>query len=893
MTRRIKIIGFIALSIAMFMGMLDSTIVNIALPDITDYFHANLKDTSWISTVYVMGLAVFTITASKIADQYGRKKIMIIGLVLFGGSSALCGLSHTLITLILMRLMQSVGGSIITPLVMPMGFEIFGKEKLRPIAGSVGAVTALAAAGGPPIGGLLIKYINWQSIFFVNVPFSVISLLLIALFIGESYDKTVSKKIDWAGMFLLTAALFLLTFSLLKGNDYGWGSAVIISMFFGSAVAFILFFFTESKVKAPMVELHFFREYTFTASSICCLITGFGIASPILIFSYFLQNALGYEALKAALIIMAISLTVIISMPLGTVLAGRYGARPVNFLGLLCMGIGVFSLSRLTLGTSDTTMIVEMIVCGIGLGFASQSIISSIKYLPQDKTGMGSGVVNAARQVGICIGIALLVSFLNTNITGAENTFKNNSVQTINKSSIADSVKTVMVKDIDNGIAGGDYSSITSQQDLQDKLQNDIQKAVSSLPASPPPSDAALSKLYKAASSLSSGADNASAAQNSLNSALGTLSTGLNSLTNGSESLSSGIGTLDSGLSKALAGSQELNSAVDQQEGTFTAGVGEMYNGANQMLSQFSPSGNAQDPSVYDGITGTAGGAQSLSVELAGYVSGVDNTLFLMIKNDPDSVQMLNNYKSSLTQAIASYNNDKDSSSKAADEQQIQELSNLVALYTAGTDSAVTNVQQFESELNNQAQQSENNQSVVSDGAEIITGADKLSSGSQQVAAQFSDGGTFKNSMKQLVNGSDELYQSSSNFSSLQSGLSRLNSTLSQLANGAVNLFTGSQNLNTGIISAKSGSDQILSGSSELVDASSKIKDGTAQLVSGVGLAGQKSEINIVVNKIKADKNNRISGAFDKTFLLAAIILLAASVCGLFTDRKLQMVKTE
>jgi Arabinose efflux permease len=197
MSKKRKLVSFIALTIGIFMSMLDSTILNIALPDITAYFHANITDTSWISSIYVMGLAVFMIPASKVADLFGRKKVMIFGLILFGGSSFLCGLSHSLMLLIGLSLCMGIGGACITPLVMPMGIEIFGKEKLGTISAAVGAITALAAAGGPPIGGLLIKYVSWQSIYFVNIPFVVICLLLTILFIHESYDNTVFKSMEY------------------------------------------------------------------------------------------------------------------------------------------------------------------------------------------------------------------------------------------------------------------------------------------------------------------------------------------------------------------------------------------------------------------------------------------------------------------------------------------------------------------------------------------------------------------------------------------------------------------------------------------------------------------------------------------------------------------------
>lgn len=471
-----KLFGFIALLIAMFMGVLDSTIINIALPDMTAYFNVSLNDSSWISTIYVLGLSVCMITGAKLADQFGRKKVMLIGLTIFGISSALCGLSSSLLFLIAVRLVQSVGGAIIMPVVVPMAIELFGKEAMGKLAGVIGAVTALAAAGGPPIGGLLISHFSWQAIFFVNVPFALIAIILTALFTKESYDMTISKKIDWLGMTLLSTAMFLLTFALLKGNDYGWSSLLIIGMFIGFVVTLVLFLLVETKAETPMVELKLFRERTFTASTICYLITGFAIACPIIILNYFLQDVLGYEVLHAASIVVWSALTVVVAMPLGSFIANRFGARLVNFTGILCMAAGTFLLSLIRVDTPSASMILYMIVFGFGMGFTIQSIVSAIQYLPDEKSGIGSGIVNAARQVGTCIGIALLVSILTVNMTQAKTDIQANVFSTVQGSNVPQSVKMAILRDVDAMLA--DTAGNMDQEALENKLISDIQTAI-------------------------------------------------------------------------------------------------------------------------------------------------------------------------------------------------------------------------------------------------------------------------------------------------------------------------------------------------------------------------------------------------------------------------------
>lgn len=196
MSKATKIISFIGLTIAMFMGTLDSTIVNIVLPQIMTHFNASLTDTSWVATTYTLALAVFMITGSKIADRYGRKKIMLLGLALFGGFSAACMLATSLPELIAFRFFQGLGGAIITPIVLPMGIEIFGKAYMSKIASVVGAVTALAAAGGPPIGGVIIKYASWRWVFGINVPLTIVAFLIIAMGVRESYDESLARRID-------------------------------------------------------------------------------------------------------------------------------------------------------------------------------------------------------------------------------------------------------------------------------------------------------------------------------------------------------------------------------------------------------------------------------------------------------------------------------------------------------------------------------------------------------------------------------------------------------------------------------------------------------------------------------------------------------------------------
>ncbi|KOF55661.1 MFS transporter [Clostridium sp. DMHC 10] len=873
MNKKTGYIGFIGILIAAFLGVIDSTIVNIALPSITDYFKVSLNDTSWISTIYALALAVFMITASKLADQFGRKKLMVIGLLIFGISSVLCGFSNSLLFLIVMRFIQGIGGAIITPIVLPMGIEIFGKEKMQIVVGASGAVVGLAAASGPPVGGILIKYANWQSVFFVNVPLTVIALILIMVFAEESYDNTVSKNIDWVGMIMITVSLFCLTFALLKGKDYGWNSPTIIALFAIFAVSLIVFVIVELKISAPMVEFSLFKEPTFTASNICYLITGFGIMCPLLIFNYYLQNVLEYDTLKAAFIMMSVSLTTMFATPIGSILSKKIGTRIVNFLGILILGIATFKLSYVNADMTKGTMILDLIICGIGLGFSVQALSSSVKFIPKEKSGMGSGIINAARQIGSCIGIAILVSILNSNVSTAKDNIKNNVISYIsNKNEIIKPVRTELIKVVNDNFKNTDSNRNTISQSSIEKSVEDIiknNKSLFSKNASFYNNDT-LKKLYDGTSIIRDGASKAANGQSSLNSGMKNLDNGLDGIYNGSVSLNYGLGTFNDGISKLAAGSQKL---ADGSQGitALVNGITCLDSGSQKLIGQFSSSGDTSKPSLYDGITSVSDGTQKVSSGVNNYVAAVNSTLYMLVKNNADAAKVLDEYRTNLS---------KLENDKSQDIQQIKMLSNMVSIYTAAISSA--NESEFESKL-------AASQNVVSSGQTLKAGADNLQNGASKVEAQFKDRGAFKSGVAQLAAGAHKLSSAAASLTKLQEGIGTINTSISKLSNGSSKLYDGSSNLKNGMYKAKVGNDKLEDGSSKLVDASYKIKDGTETVVTSIGMAGQKGAIQSVMNKVKSEKDDKLSTAFSKTFLISSIIVMISSIFGLFTDKNVKI----
>jgi EmrB/QacA subfamily drug resistance transporter len=440
-----RIGGLIALCLMMFIVTLDSTITNIALPTITKDFSTTLATSNWISTIYVLVISVFMIPAAKVADQLGRKKVTLFGLTLFCLGSLFCATAGSIAILIAMRALQGLSGAIILPVVIPLAVDRFGRRQANQVVAIIGAAGAAAAAAGPPIGGLLIHWWSWHAIFFVNVPIVLLALFLTALCFRESYDTTISKQIDYLGIILLTTGLFLTTFVLLKGYDDGWTSVPILTMIAAAIIALGVFISIDLRKQDPLMEFHLFRDSTFLSSTVMYFTCGFAVVIYSVIFNFYLENIRGFTPLHAGYIIMFSSLMVIIALPLGSRLAQQLNYRWVNMIGAALMAVGGLLLTQITYTMTNFAMAFAMAVLGFGFGLTNLSLVSAVQYIPVEKAGIASGMVNAARQLGTCLGIALLVGILNNNVNSATKVIRQNAYQTVQTSQLSPSVQTAMI----------------------------------------------------------------------------------------------------------------------------------------------------------------------------------------------------------------------------------------------------------------------------------------------------------------------------------------------------------------------------------------------------------------------------------------------------------------
>jgi EmrB/QacA subfamily drug resistance transporter len=404
-------VAFFTIVIGFFMVMLDSTIVNVSLPVMIRYFKTDMSTISWVVNAYNLAFSVLLLTGSRIADQFGRKKVFMIGIFFFTLTSLLSGISTSVDMLIFYRVLQGLAGALIVPVSMPLIIELFPVSKRGMIIGIWGAVAGLASASGPALGGVIGEYLNWQWIFYINIPIGVIALIIIPFVVKESHDPTADRRIDWAGMITMSIAMFSVVLGLIQANDYGWGSPYILMLFVIAFIFFMVFFFIERKSKAPMLPVGLFKNLYFCTTNISLVILGIGSMCGVFFTAFYLTQVKEFSQLKAGLVITAYPMLLIVTSAITGLLSDKMGNRIFAFSGAILNCIAIYCMFGLNADSTLTDIIWRLAFCGGAIGFAFPSIVNaSVKATPDDKIGMASAVGNVSRTLGATLGVALLVT---------------------------------------------------------------------------------------------------------------------------------------------------------------------------------------------------------------------------------------------------------------------------------------------------------------------------------------------------------------------------------------------------------------------------------------------------------------------------------------------------
>jgi EmrB/QacA subfamily drug resistance transporter len=396
----------IAVCVAIFMLLLDITVVNVALPSIQRSLHSSFQDLQWVVDAYSLMLAALLLTGGALADLLGRRLLFTIGLVVFTASSALCGLSVSPLMLNLARGVQGIGGALMFATSLALIAQAFHGRDRGVAFGVFGAVTGIAVAAGPLIGGVITSGIGWEWIFFVNVPIGAAAVAFTLARVEESRDPH-ATGVDWAGLLTFSGALFLLVFALVRGNGLGWGSTEIVAMLAGSAVLLALFLMAELRQERPMLDLSLFRRPAFAGASVVAFSLSASAFAMFLYLTLYIQQVLHYSPLQAGLRFLPTTLLMFAVAPV----AGRLSARmPVRLLlgfGLVLVGAGLLAMTAVTATSSWTALIPGFVLQGAGVGLVNPALASAaIGVVPPNRSGMASGANSTFRQVGIATGIA-------------------------------------------------------------------------------------------------------------------------------------------------------------------------------------------------------------------------------------------------------------------------------------------------------------------------------------------------------------------------------------------------------------------------------------------------------------------------------------------------------
>ncbi len=470
MNKKQKVLAFISLAIACFLTVLDSTIVNVSLPSMADYFNTDITGISWVSTAYSIPFSALLINFSKIADIFGRKKLFIIGLIVFGTSSVLCGLSTSLSMIIIFRIMQGIGAAILTPLAIPLSIELFGKDAMSKLAIIIGMIISISAASGPVFGGILNEAFGFKAIFYVNVPFIIVSLIFGAQCLTECYDRTIEKRIDFVGSILLAYGIGSLTFFLIKGSSYGWGSTKIVTLIITSAISIIAFLIYELSSENPMIEFELFKTRSFTSSIIIIGVIFFAYMPISYLMNFYLENQLGYSILKSGLILGIVSGVSFLTSPIFGIISKKYGARVISLLAIFFVSLG--DLLFVFMNSSNNMKIIYSAFIIVGLGIASTSPLyqSAFDEISKDKNGIASGILNSFRQLTACLAIALVSTLSSYYTTQAIENSKSRIIDLVNNNPVLileDQVKSTIIDKIRTSDASKNSSF---SKDMVDKL---------------------------------------------------------------------------------------------------------------------------------------------------------------------------------------------------------------------------------------------------------------------------------------------------------------------------------------------------------------------------------------------------------------------------------------
>ena len=407
-----------AVSFGLFMIMLDNTVVNVALPAIARDLHIGLSELEWVVTGYALTFAALMLSGGKLADHYGRRRLFVLGILVFTAASLACGLATGGSTLIAARIVQGVGAALMNPATLSIIAATFAPRQRGMAIGIWAGVSALALAIGPLVGGLITEHASWNWIFFINVPVGIAAIAASYLFIDESKDKRADQRLDLPGLFTSGVGLFALEYALIEANTYGWTSGRIVACFAVAAVALVSFVWIEVTGRAPMLDVSLFRNTTYVGANIVMLLVALAMFGVFFFVSLYMQNVLGYSAVQAGAAFLPMTILIVLVAPVTGKLSDKYGSRWFITAGLTLLAVQLLYFSQLGSSATYWELLPAFLIGGVGMGLTmTPASAAAMRAVPVDRAGVGSAVLNSARQVGGSLGIAIMGAIVAASVT--------------------------------------------------------------------------------------------------------------------------------------------------------------------------------------------------------------------------------------------------------------------------------------------------------------------------------------------------------------------------------------------------------------------------------------------------------------------------------------------
>ncbi|MDN0194480.1 MFS transporter [Streptomyces sp. S.PNR 29] len=399
----------ITVAVGVMMVALDGTIVAIANPAIQKDLGATFAEVQWITNGYFLALAVSLITAGKLGDRFGHRQTFLIGVVGFAAASGAIGLSDSIALVVTFRVFQGLFGALLMPAALGLLRATFPAEKLNMAIGIWGMVVGASTAGGPILGGVLVEHVNWQSVFFINVPVGALAVILGVLILLDHRAENAPRSFDLLGIALLSAAMFCLVWALIKAPDWGWGDGKTWAFIVACVVGFALFSFWETKVKEPLIPLALFRSIPLSAGVVLMVLMAIAFMGGLFFVTFYLQNVHGMSPIDAGLHLLPLTGMMIVGSPLAGAMITKLGPRVPLAGGMAVTAIAMYGMSTLEADTGSGPMSLWFALLGLGLApvmvGATEVIVGNA---PMELSGVAGGLQQAAMQIGGSLGTAVL-----------------------------------------------------------------------------------------------------------------------------------------------------------------------------------------------------------------------------------------------------------------------------------------------------------------------------------------------------------------------------------------------------------------------------------------------------------------------------------------------------